>query len=488
MLVSRTFAAVEADQGTPAWLTRSRSLWSLVGLTVVISLPYAFMGPGFFIDDWFALRTARFEGWYMAAGPDQWRARPGAGATYAATFGLLGHRPLAHYVIATCLVALTAVLIFVVFERLTGRSAALLLAGLWVVIPNHTSLQMWPSAMNISFALVLVLAGLAFALHRTPSVGGDLLVGLLLGAGVLFYEAVAPAGLLGVAYIGLRLRSDAAERWRLVVVGAGAIGASCAWMLLNWPAEKSPKTWISVSQIVPAHVGYGVFGTTPTGRLIALGVLVGFAVVIGRAVLGRGWHDDRAGRLIVFGAVIVIAGALPFIRYFYAPVGFGDRVMVVSAIGGASMLAGAALELRAAAPKLALVVIPLCLVSALHWRSVLVTDYAAAADQSRAVLEDVRSRFPEPPKDPLLFRVEPDFENNIGPFLQMNWPIEWLYDDPAVTAETTDDDAVFEQFEPRRRFDVRSYAEDRVLVLQRPRSGVRRLAPCSQQAAPEIPS
>ena len=87
----------------------------VVGLVVVaLAVPYALMGPGFFREDWQALRNARVLGSWNAAAHGADGSRPLAGPVYALVFGALGHWPLAVYALLTAVNVVVAVLVFLV--------------------------------------------------------------------------------------------------------------------------------------------------------------------------------------------------------------------------------------------------------------------------------------------------------------------------------------------------------------------------------------
>jgi hypothetical protein len=56
--------------------------------------------------------------------------------------------------------------------------------------------------------------------------------------------------------------------------------------------------------------------------------------------------------MVVGGLAVIAVGTLPWIRYFYAPLGAGDRVNVVSSVGAAMAWAGIAFSLRRSRPAL----------------------------------------------------------------------------------------------------------------------------------------
>src|SRR5204862_3202234 len=111
------------------------------------------------LDDWFTLGNAKVDGIASTPGHAIFVNRPGAGLLYCIQFGLLGGHPLAGLVVLTALAAATAVLLFLLARRYLPRIVAAAIAGAWVVLPNHTSLEFWQSCAPLGAAVVLVLAG-----------------------------------------------------------------------------------------------------------------------------------------------------------------------------------------------------------------------------------------------------------------------------------------------------------------------------------------
>jgi hypothetical protein len=283
------------------------------------------------LDDWFALADARFDGWWMAAGADQWRARPGAGVAYAVVFGLVGRHPLVALALQVALASVAAVLLWRLAVRFLGEAVlAWSVAALWVVLPNHSSLLVWASATNITLALVLLLAGLlALADGRLWRAGP------LLAASVLCYEATAPVALAVLVAVPLVQRRP----WRRsLAVGSPWVAAAGAWIALHpHPDKAAVHELADLGQVVPAHLGWGVLprGWPATGA--GLAATVALTLVLVEAVRTR--RATVPARLAVTGAAVVGIGTLPFVRYFYGPLGFGDRVNVVAAVGTALLWA-----------------------------------------------------------------------------------------------------------------------------------------------------
>ena len=303
----------------------------------------------------------------MAAGRDQWLARPGAGVAYAVIFGVVGRHPLMAYLISAALVCAAAEL----FRRLllmvrVPPALALVAAVVWVALPNHGSLLYWPSAANITLALVLLLAGL-----RTSH---PIAQPALLAASVLCYEATLPAAVLGLLVVP-RLHSGT-WRWRPLLRALPWLVAAGVWMIVNiHPSKRAVDARADLTLMLPAHFGWGVFAWRPLANVAGVAFCVAAALVLARRrPLGvEGW-------MVVAGLATIVAGTLPFVRYFYSPLGAGDRANVVAALGGAMAWTGVlALAVRHARVAGVAIAAVLC-VGALaeQWEAVRAWEHAAA--------------------------------------------------------------------------------------------------------------
>lgn len=418
-------------------------------------VPYAAAGPGFFIDDWFTLRNAEVLGWWRSAGPDQWAARPGASLVYALTFGLIGRQPLLHFALAAAIVTATAVIIHHVGRRLLPPLPAFCLALLWLLVPNHTSLEMWPSALNIALALLLLVIGLERLTTPTGRFRADLVAAALLGASVLTYEATAPVAAVAVAIVAWGRTGR--RRWEAFVPSIAAIGGAGMWMLLHWhPEKKGLDAWIDVPQVIAAHFGQSVTGERVTASLLSTCVLVVSALVAYRGFRsGRDVAGDWATRLLLAGWAVILLGALPFVRYFYAPLGLGDRVTVVSGVGGAMVVVAAAAVLSRWWQIAGVVLAAFVVVVAIPQRVTMVRHYAIGADDSREILRHVAERWPSPPEYELVFGPEPIVERNVVAFYEMTLPLRLLYGKPVPARLTFEPDEFF-SVPTERRVDLRA--------------------------------
>ena len=165
--------------------------------------------------------------------------------------------------------------------------------------------------------------------------------------------------------------------------------------------------------------------------------------------------------LVVTGWVVVALGVAPFAVYFYSPLGAGDRVTVVSSVGGALVLAGLLEHLRrrssaAAAVVLAVVVVPAAVVGlerADRWDR--------AGEDADRILEAIQERWPEPPDDKIVIGPEPIVEGNIAAFLDqsnIDTAVALVYDDRSVRGAITFSQERFEEFAPEQRLDIRPFS------------------------------
>jgi hypothetical protein len=294
---------------------------------------------------------------------------------YAVVFGGIGAHPLAILVVQVVLVATAAVLIDELLRKLgVDDRLSWATAALWVVIPNHTSLLLWPTAVAITVSLVLLLlGGVALAEER------DAPAACILAAAVLTYEATGPAALaLVVAIPLLQRRTD----WRRpVAMGLAALVPAGLWVALHVPSVKEAglARWADLRLVAPAHLGWGVFPDGPVTTVVGLAALLLVALAV-----------RRRDPLVIAGLVVIVVGTLPFVRYFYEPLGAGDRVNVVAGVGTAMVWAGLLAFLAAHAPRPVAIAAAGCVVAAMgvaSWqRSMAWADAADDADRILASL------------------------------------------------------------------------------------------------------
>lgn len=316
------------------WSDRFRHLkapLALVALNALVAVPVALRGPDYVLDDWFLLANARFDGWWRALGGDLARARPGSAVVYAGVFGLVGRHPLVALVVQAALTALAATHLRSLLVRFVPPAAAFGVAALWVVLPNHGSLLWWATGSAITVALVLLLIGLRLLADGRTGAGVA-----LLAAGVLTYEAVGPVAVAGLVAVP----ALAGRPWRRpLVVGLAALVPVGLWSLLAVPSVKRDlAATLDPSLVAPAHLGWGVL---PSGPAATAGATLALVVLgVAGALTIRTRRLDPPVAWALAGLAVIALGTLPFVRYYYEPIGAGDRLNVVAGVGTAMLWFG----------------------------------------------------------------------------------------------------------------------------------------------------
>ena len=384
---------------------------ALSALTAVMALPYALAGPNFILDDWYALRNAMFDGAFAAGGHNQALARPGAWVVYGLTFGLIGNHPLPIYLLQTLVNGATAVALFFVVRRFFPARAASATAAVWVVAPTHTSLDNWASASNISLALLAALLGV-LALGRDR---WNAQAALWFAVSALCYEATMPVA--AVAVLAVPLLARRRPRTTDVAVPAIALGSCGAWIVTHWHPDKHVGGWADLRQFLPAHFGWGLVQWRPYSTALAAATVVALAVMLARRLFPS-WRTPvgESEAMVLAGLAVMVLGVVPFLRYFYAPLGAGDRVNVVSSVGGALVLTGlgwiALSAWRIGAAVLGVVIACGAVATNVHRDRL----YARTGDDVLRTMRELDRAIPDP-DGPIALGPHPLFTENIGGLL-----------------------------------------------------------------------
>lgn len=368
------------------WWARAASLAPDAGLLIaatVIACTYLAMGVGNVMDDWFALYHGRVDGAVRAAGLDQMEARPVGAMVYAFVFGVLG-RTVAPTILGMAVLNACSAMLVRRLVAVVEPEVATLVAALWLILPTVTSIEVWASASNISVALTLAL-GAVWVAARGVSSCAAAVAGVVLSAGaVLAYEAVVVLVVPAAAALLLLGR----RRMSLPCLGvlAGA-GLASLWVLTHWhPNKRVTAAWGDVGKVVPANL---VWGIAPP----RIGLLIGLAVLLLTGLAFSSFASARVRRarpLLAIGWMLLVIGVVPFLKYTYAPVGAGDRVNIVSSIGGA-LLIGTLLHVAFGARRWVLAAAAVAVVSlSLSPRVLLMRSWALAGDDADRIVEEVR--------------------------------------------------------------------------------------------------
>ncbi|HVN51596.1 MAG TPA: hypothetical protein VMT43_09195 [Acidimicrobiales bacterium] len=446
-------------RAAPAGPTEAVSMTSAAVLSLAASAIYAVLGTGYVLDDWFTLRNAHFEGAWASAGTAQQTARPGAAVVYAVVFGLVGQHPLVVLAVQAAIGAATAVVLVHLLRRFFPPWLALSSTLLWVLLPNHSSLEVWASATNIALCVLLVVIGADLLCARARWAQWAAIVSFALAG--LCYEAVLP--LAAAAIVVLPWLRRGRPDWPLIGGGAVALGGVALWIVTHWqPAKQVSKTWADLTQIVGAHLGWGIAPSGPVASILALVGLIGIAVAVVRVAFPsfRG-ASGPAEWAVVTGVAIAVLGTIPFARYLYAPLGAGDRFDFVSSIGGAMVWAGILTMLWSWRRPLSLVVAVVLVAAAGVARVERAVVWHEAGHDARAIQRGVVAAIPHP-SGVVVVGPAPIQRQNIAAYLDQSnieGALQLAYDDPHLRAGLAFSRQQFERYPPSQRFDLRTVSQ-----------------------------
>ena len=261
-----------------------------------------------------------------AAGGDQWLARPVAALLYALLFGVVGAHPAVYIVVLGVLNAASAVLFFHLVRVYVSPSIAAAAAVLWILLPNHTTTEVWGSTVNIVLAQVCLLAGLRLLVgdHRPA-------------ASTIGRRRPARRGHPGLrgGRAGGRRRSGRAPR-RAPAGGrpphhrrrrGRGPAAATLWSLTHiHPQKKTTLVPVDVSPVLPANLGWGVAGFGAAGQIVlAAGVVAGVVAVIRVALPGFRGAVGEGDWTVIAGFAVIPLGMAPSPSPATSPWGGGDR-------------------------------------------------------------------------------------------------------------------------------------------------------------------
>ena len=412
-------------QAPPSWCVPA-----IVVASLAVTALYAGFGTGFVLDDWCPLGEGSVVGPFEAAGAGAARDRPGAYVVYLVVFGGLGAHPGAVLAFQGAVALATGLVLFALVRRFVAAELAAATAIVWVLLPSHTSLEVWASASNIAVALLALLVGL-LVLVDAGSDRGWALGGAVLAVGVLCYEAVLPAAVVGA--VALPWLRDGAPRWRAAAFGVGGPALATLWILAHWHDDKQAGGLTDLSQVVGGNLGWGIAPDGVLADVLALVALVGIAVAVGRL------------------------GAVPFAFYFYAPLGAGDRFNVVSAVGAALIWTGIGAMAWRVRRELALAGAALLVVGAGPARWERADRWSRAGADALAILDAIEARWPEPPDHPIVLGPRPVQEQNVAAFLDQSnvrTAVQHLYGVSGVEVVLVFDQAAFDAAPEDQRLDI----------------------------------
>ncbi len=323
------------------WEQLATSRLVVTGLVLVLAVPNLIRGPVLLADDYVWLRNAMVHGWLGAGGPRTY-SRPFAMMGANLTFGLIGPHPLPLYLVQIVLWALAALAVLGLLRRVLPAHLALLVTVVWLLLPNHLSLEYWLSTSGAWSAIAACAYGLSKIIDdtrrdRVPWVGIALVT-----AGMLFYEVTALVAFAGVVLLPWLLTGRFQRR--TAAIGVTALLLATAWSL-GWNSSYpgSSTTWLPGEILLTGTLSSGLFPFGGPGRALSFAlVLCVVAVAVG--LLRRKRRRPRRGELMVLaGAGVICCGVAPQVHLLTSFYGTQDRSNTVTSIGLAVLLVGLAL-------------------------------------------------------------------------------------------------------------------------------------------------
>ncbi|MEZ5180232.1 MAG: hypothetical protein R2746_18630, partial [Acidimicrobiales bacterium] len=171
-----------------------------------MSLPFLLAGPGFYLDDWRNLARLDTVGWLRSAEASRFASRPGAWGVEMVLYPTLRDHAGAWVVVLALLNAATATVLYLLLRRFTPHRWAVAVVLLWILLPNHSSLRLFPNTAPMVVGLGLLALGLLVA-DEGHLVWGAVAISL----GGMCLEVMLVPGLVGVVLIH-RLRAVGTRR------------------------------------------------------------------------------------------------------------------------------------------------------------------------------------------------------------------------------------------------------------------------------------
>lgn len=330
---------VAAPERAPEGVWPHRLVVSAV--VVALALPYLIRGPVFLADDYVWLRNAHFNGW-LSAGGHRMYGRPGALLTYDITFGLLGPHPLPIFLAQVVLWLAAALAIFGLLRRLVSPRVASAVTLVWLVLPNHTSLERWLSTSQAWVALALVAFGISLLIDDTRRERLPWRGIALVAVSVLFYEMTAALALVAVVLVPWLLTGRLQRRTSLI--GIAAIAGPTIWALASMSAYPgaAAAAWIDPTTIIPGTLALGLDPRWVTGMAVASVLAAVGAGVLLRGAATRFRRTTQPEWLVLAGLALCLLGVIPQLKLHTDFYGMYDRSNTISGVGAAMVLVGVA--------------------------------------------------------------------------------------------------------------------------------------------------
>ncbi|MFP5377838.1 MAG: hypothetical protein ACLGIO_13805 [Acidimicrobiia bacterium] len=440
---------------TAARLSPPLAYVGLAAIPLATATAFLVLGAGYVLDDWWFRANARFDGGWSVAG-DHTGQRPLAVPLWALAFGVWAGRPVPAVLLQAAAGGLFAVCLALLLRRVLPEPLSVAVAGAWALLPTHLSLEVWLSCINLAWSQAALAVGLLVGWRDDRRWWHLAAMGGCFALAVLAYEAnVVVAAVAAVALPWLR---DRRPDWTLVAVAAASSAAALLWVTTHWFEGKRPGSPAPVQDVFAANVAWGFVNPGPVARALTGAAAVARAGASARLLLPS--FRRSAGRpewMILAGTGVMAAGTLPFLLYAYEPLGAGDRVNGLSAVGGALFLVGVAALAARLAPVLAVVLAAAGIAAAGVMRAERLELWSLAGRDADAIVQATVAAVPEP-NGLLVFGPRPIARWKVLAFLDrtsIESALELAYDDRAVRSELTHSEERFRSAPAAARIDIR---------------------------------
>lgn len=350
-----------------------------------------------------------------------------------------------------------AVCLVLLFRRVMTLPRAMAVAFAWVVMPSHLSQEVWLSCVNIAWSQGLAAVGLVVG-WRDPRRSRHLVVaGTCFLLAVVAYEATVAVLLVAAAALpwAERRRLD----WPLLGTAVTASLVGGAWVAAHWVDSKRVARRIApIGDVFAANFGWSFSAPGRMSTVLTVAALALVALSAGRHLLPAFRSTTAAGdRLVLAGALVMLAGTVPFALFVYEPLGAGDRMNGLSAVGAALVLVGAA-SLVASRSRLVLGIgVAALFVAASVTRFERMWLWHVAGSDARAIVAATVATIPDP-AGVIVIGPEPVSNEKIVAFLEessITAALQLAYATREVRATVSQDSATFSSAPPGLRVDIR---------------------------------
>lgn len=339
------------SDGVASWLESARRWvqqrrWvapaGVAALVAGRSAVFVALGPRLLLDDYIHLYRGRYLGVLETSG--QALSRPGSWLVHTVLFTLSGNRPLALFLLLCLLNLAAALALYFVVARFFPRPLPFLVAGLWVLLANHSTLTVWAAAGQGVVALALCFCGVNL-LSR-----GRWIVALTLLAGsILSYELTVGLCFVAAVVVGTPLARPRdpgsvvreVRPWHRVVMVA-VLGVVVKWMSRN-PLHPLESTGFDAWETWAGNVSSGLVATDSVSTLLLRGLEM--AVALGLLACVVAWLCGDRSRatgpvLGIAGAAVMVLGLTLVVAVPGGLFGLSNRLYGLSSVGAAMILVG----------------------------------------------------------------------------------------------------------------------------------------------------